>query len=227
MSTGVPGTEQPEPGLDGQLADGFVLRLLLGAQLRRFREAAGITPEQAGHEIRASRSKISRMETGHVGFKKRDINDLLTLYGVTDEQQRSRILSIAEQASQPDWWNGYSDVLPGWFENYLGLESAAATIRSFETQFVPGLFQTEDYARAVTQLGHQASSADEIGRRVGLRLKRQHLLDVVYVEQLTSALYLEQRSDVEHYLEVMDRLSSEALTPAETVGFIEQAAKET
>jgi transcriptional regulator with XRE-family HTH domain len=300
MSTGVPGTGQPEPGMDGQLAGGFVLRLLLGAQLRRFREAADITPEQAGHEIRASRSKISRMESGHVGFKKRDINDLLTLYGVTDERQRSRILSIAEQASQPDWWNGYSDVLPGWFENYLGLESAAATIRSFETQFVPGLFQTGDYARAVTQLGHQASSADEIGRRVGLRLKRQHLLtrsappriwsvmdeavlrrpiggpavlhaqlrrlieaaampqvtlqvvpfsrgghagasgsfsilrfteqdllDVVYVEQLTSALYLEQRSDVEHYLEVMDRLSSEALTPAETVGFIEQAAKET
>jgi hypothetical protein len=165
---------------------------------------------------------------------------------------------------------------------------------------VPGLFQTEDYAKAVTQLGHQASSADEIERRVGLRLRRQHLLtgaapptiwsvmdeavlrrpiggpevlraqlrhltkaaampqvtlqvvpfargghagasgsftilrfaeqdllDVVYVEQLTSAQYLEQRSDVEHYLEVMDRLSTEALTPADTVGFIEQAAKET
>src|ERR1700733_4404124 len=136
MSTRAPGTGQPGPGTDGQPAGGFVLRLLLGAQLRRFREAAGITPDRAGYEIRASRSKISRMENGNVGFKTRDVNDLLTLYGVTDEQDRSRILSITKQASQPDWWNRYSDVLPGWFENYLGLESVAATIRSFETQFV-------------------------------------------------------------------------------------------
>jgi transcriptional regulator with XRE-family HTH domain len=300
MSTRVPGIGGPEPGTDGQPAGGLVLRVLLGAQLRRLREAAGITPDRAGYEIRASRSKISRIETGNVGFKTRDINDLLTLYGVTDEEERSRILAIAEQASQPDWWDRYSDVLPGWFENYLALESVAATIRSFEIQFVPGLFQTEDYATAVTELGHQASSAGEIERRVGLRLKRQHLLaraappriwsvideavlrrpiggravlraqlgrlveaaamphvtlqvvpfsrgghagasgsftilrfteqdllDVVYVEQLTSALYLEQRADVEHYLEVMDRLSTEALTPADTVGFIEQIAKET
>ena len=300
MSTRAPGTGRPAPGPDGQPAGGLVLRLLLGAQLRRFREAARITPDRAGYEIRASRSKISRIETGNVGFKTRDINDLLTLYGVTDEEERSRILAIAEQASRPDWWDRYSDVLPGWFENYLGLESAAATIRSFEIQFVPGLFQTEDYATAVTELGHQASSAAEIERRVGLRLKRQQLLtraappriwsvvdeavlrrpiggravlraqldrlieaasmplvtlqvvpfsrgghagasgsftilrfteqdllDVVYVEQLTSALYLEQRADVEHYLEVMDRLSTEALTPADTVGFIEQIAKET
>ena len=300
MSTRSPGIGRPEPGTDGQPAGGLVLRLLLGAQLRRFREAADITPDRAGYEIRASRSKISRIETGNVGFKTRDINDLLTLYGVTDDEERSRILAIAEQASQPDWWDRYSDVLPGWFENYLALESVAAAIRSFEIQFVPGLVQTEVYATAVTELGHQASSAGEIERRVGLRLKRQQLLtraappriwsvideavlrrpiggravlraqlehlieaaampqvtlqvvpfsrgghagasgsftilrfteqdllDVVYVEQLTSALYLEQRADVEHYLEVMDQLSTEALTPADTVGFIEQIAKET
>jgi len=125
MTTGAPATRQPGPGMDGQPAGGFVLRLLLGAQLRRFREAADITPNRAGYEIRASRSKVSRMESGHVGFKTRDIDDLLTLYGVSDEQERSRILSVAAQASQPDWWSKYSDVLPNWFENYLGLESAA------------------------------------------------------------------------------------------------------
>jgi hypothetical protein len=300
MSTEVPGGGQPDPGTGDTSAGGVILRMLLGAQLRRLREAADVTPEQAGYEIRASRSKISRMETGHVGFKTRDITDLLTLYGVTDEHVQSRFLQLAHQASQPDWWAGYGDILPGWFENYLGLEAASSTIRTFELQFVHGLFQTEDYARAVTRLGHQGAPPAEIERRVGLRIKRQDLLsrasppriwsvmdeavlrrpvggpavmraqlrrlaeaaampqvtaqvipfargghagasgsftvlrfeeqdlpDVVYIEQLTGAVYLEQRSDVEHYLEVMDQLSGEALTPAATTRFIEQVAKET
>jgi hypothetical protein len=92
MSTEVPGSGQPDPGMDDPSPDGFVLRMLLGSQLRRLREAAGITPEQAGYEIRASRSKLSRMEAGRVGFKARDAADLLTLYGVTDEQERSRLV---------------------------------------------------------------------------------------------------------------------------------------
>jgi hypothetical protein len=287
--------------VDDPPAAGFVLRLLLGPQLRRLREAAGITPDRAGYEIRASRSKISRMETGRVGFKARDVADLLTLYGVTDERVRSRFLNLAKESGRPDWWAKYSDVLPDWFESYLGLESVSSTIRTFEIQFVHGLFQTEDYARAVTRLGHQAAPTAEIERRVGLRVTRQDLLtganppriwsvmdeavlrrpvggstvmraqlhrlievaelpqvtlqvvpfargghagasgsftmlrfeerslpDVVYIEQLTGAVYLEQRSDVEHYQAVMDQLSSnEALTPAATTRFIEQAAKET
>jgi transcriptional regulator with XRE-family HTH domain len=300
MNTEVPVGEQPDAGMDDPSAAGFVLRLLLGSQLRRLREAADITPDQAGYAIRASRSKISRMENARVAIKPRDVMDLLTLYGVTDEQARSRFLNLAKESSRPDWWAKYSDVLPDWFENYLGLESASTTIRTFEIQFVHGLFQTEDYARAVTRLGHQTAPATEIARRVGLRVKRQDLLaradpprlwsvmdeavlrrpvggtavmrgqlhrlievakmpqvtlqvvpfargghagasgsftvlrfeeqylpDVVYIEQLTGAVYLEQRSDVEHYLEVMDQLSSnEALTPAATARFIEQAAKE-
>jgi transcriptional regulator with XRE-family HTH domain len=273
--------------------------MLLGTQLRRLREAAGISAEDAGHEIRASRSKISRMETGRVGFKLRDIGDLLTLYGVAGDRERAEVIALAARSRQPEWWTRYADVLPGWFETYLGLEAAASTIRSFESQFVPGLFQTGDYARAVTRLGHQTASAEEIERRVGLRVKRQDLLaraqppriwavvdeavlrrpiggaavmraqlarlagaarlpgvrlqvvpfargghaaasgsfsilrfgerdlpDVVYMEQLTSAVYLDQRTDVEHYLEVADQLSGEALTPADTIRFIEQAARE-
>lgn len=300
MNTVTPGGEQPFPGLEDPSVDATVLRMLLGTHLRRFREAAGITPDQAGFEIRGSRSKISRMETGRVGLKSRDVADLLTLYGVTDDQLRSRFFSLVRRSNNPDWWTKYSDILPDWFETYLGLESAASTIRSFEIQFVHGLFQTEDYARAVTRLGHQSAPADEIEHRVGLRVKRQDLLtrpnppriwsimdeavlrrpvggpavmraqlqrlieaaklphvtlqvvpfargghagasgsftvlrfgerdlpDVVYMEQLTSAIYLDQRSDVEHYLEVADQLSAEALTPAATTRFIEQVAQQT
>ena len=176
MNTVVPGDGEPGSGQEGSPAEATVLRMLLGAQLRRLRETAGISAEEAGYDIRASRSKISRMETGRVGLKVRDVEDLLTLYGVTGEQQRAKVVALARQSRAPQWWAKYNDILPDWFETYLGLESAATSIRSFETQFVPGLFQTEDYARAVTRLGHQTALADEIEHRVGLRLRRQELL---------------------------------------------------
>ena len=300
MNGVVPSGETLQDGQEESRTEATVLRMLLGAQLRRLREAAEISAEKAGYEIRASRSKISRMETGRVGFKLRDLEDLLTLYGVTDEKQRAKVVALARRSRAPEWWAKYNDILPDWFETYLGLESAATSIRSFEMQFVPGLFQTEDYARAVTKLGHQTARVDEIERRVGLRLKRQDLLaraqppriwavmdeavlrrpvgglpvmraqlrhlveaarlprmtlqvvpfargghagasgsfsilrfeerdlpDVVYIEQLTSAVYLDQRQDIEHYLEVVDQLSGEALTPADTARFIEQVAHET
>ena len=111
-------------------------RMILGNQLQRFREAADVTPDAAGYRIRASRSKISRMENGRVGFKKRDVEDLLTLYGVTDAETRSGVLSLVTLASAAGWWARYSDVLPDWFEPYLGLESVASVIRCFELQFV-------------------------------------------------------------------------------------------
>jgi transcriptional regulator with XRE-family HTH domain len=300
METAVPSGETPDGDQEESPPEATVLRMLLGAQLRRLREATGISAEKAGYEIRASRSKISRMETGRVGLKLRDIQDLLTLYGVADEKQRANVIALASRSREPEWWTRYNDILPDWFEAYLGLESAATAIRSFENQFVPGLFQTGDYARAVTRLGHQTAPDGEIERRVRLRLARQDLLsrtrrpriwavmdeavlrrpiggtavmraqlfrlaeaarlpgvklqvvpfargghaaasgsfsilrfeerdlpDVVYMEQLTSAVYLDQRPDVEHYLEVVDQLSGEALTPAATALFIEQAIKET
>jgi len=286
-----------QPAADAQ--GPTVPRMLVGIELRRYREAAGITPDQAAYEIRASRSKISRMENGLVRFKERDVTDLLTLYGITDEQIRSRLVTLARQASTPGWWSKYGDIMADWFESYLGLETAASVIRTFELQFVHGLFQTEDYARAVTLLGHTAAPADEIDRRVSLRLKRQDLLaspqppqvwsvldegalrrpvggrrvmraqlehlaeaarlrhvtiqvvpfdrgghaaaggsftvlrfsepevpDVVYLEQLTSALYLDKLEDVDHYLEVMNHLSTEALTPAQTVKFMTELTQD-
>jgi Domain of unknown function (DUF5753)/Helix-turn-helix domain len=265
------------------------LRMMLGLHLRQLREARGISREDAGWRIRSSESKISRMELGRVSFKERDIADLLTLYGVSAQEERDRLLALARNANTPGWWHRYGDVLPNWFQSYLGLEAAAAVIRTYEVQFVPGLLQTADYARAVILLGHRNASADEINRRVSLRMDRQRILtrrdpphlwvvmdeavlrrpvggqgimrgqlaalveasklpnirlqiipfhvgghaasggafsilrfrdqdlpDVVYVEQLTSAIYLDKRDDVDHYVEAMEMLAAEADPPNRT-----------
>jgi hypothetical protein len=285
---------------DGAAASGpTVLRMLLGAQLRKLREAKGITRETAGWEIRASDSKISRLELGRVGFKERDVSDLLTLYGVTDPAEREPLLNLARRANNPGWWHRYSDLLMPWFQPYLGLESAATTIRSYEVQYVPGLLQTKDYARAVTLLAYGDAARDEVDRRVDLRMERQQILsrpdppqlwvvvdeavlrrpiggpdvmreqvvalieqtrlptvriqvlpfaagghaalggafsllrfpdhdlpDVVYVEQLTSALYLDKRDDVEEYTTAMERLCIEAEPPARTAAILEGILKD-
>src|SRR5258705_3340005 len=101
-----------------------VLRILLGSQLRALREARGISREAAGYAIRSSESKISRLELGRVGFKERDVVDLLTLYGVLDEGERGSLLALAREANEPGWWHRYWDVLPRWFQSYVGLEEA-------------------------------------------------------------------------------------------------------
>ena len=153
-----------------------VLRILLGSQLRKLREAKGISRDDAGYRIRASGSKISRMELGRVSFKERDVTDLLDLYGVDDPGERAALVDLARQANSPGWWHKYSDVLPDWFQVFVGLEEAASLIRTYEIQFVPGLLQTADYTRAVVQLGQRGAPRDEIEHRVNLRLERQRVL---------------------------------------------------
>ena len=277
-----------------------VLRMLLGAHLRRLREAQGVSREDAGWEIRASESKISRMELGRVSFKERDVDDLLTLYGLVDAEERDRLLTLARQANTPGWWHRYGDVLPSWFQSYLGLEAAASLIRTYEVQFVPGLLQTANYARTVVQLGYPDSTDEEIERRVHMRLQRQerlskkdgpklwavideaalrrpiggpaimreqlkHLLDVatlpnitlqvmpfrfgmhaaeggaftilrfpesdlsdvVYVEQLWGALYLDKREDIDPYLTAMEQLCVESTTPGGTAEILGDILRET
>jgi hypothetical protein len=289
-------TNAPEGGAGGGPT---ILRMLLGAHLRRLREAQGVTREEAGWEIRSSDSKISRMELGRVGFKERDVADLLTLYGVDDHEERERLLALAKEANTQGWWHRFGDVLPSWLHSYLGLEAAAAVIRTYEVQFVPGLLQTTDYARAVILLGHENARYEEVERRVGLRIARQQLLhrehapllwavvdeaalrrpiggakvmqaqlealieatklpsvrlqiipfqagghaaaggsftllrfpdtdlpDVVFVEQLTSALYLDKRDDVDQYAAAMERLCVEAIPPADTAAFLEKMLNE-
>ena len=153
-----------------------VRRLILGNQLRRLRERAGISCAEAGYSIRGSASKISRMETGRISFKDRDVEDLLTLYGLSDPVERAQLLSLVAQTKQTGWWHRFNEQMPKWFEDYVGLEEAASRIQSWELQFVPGLIQTEDYARLVIGHGHPRASAEAIDSMVDLRMRRQRIL---------------------------------------------------
>jgi transcriptional regulator with XRE-family HTH domain len=153
-----------------------VRRMLVGAQLRRLRTEAGISREQAGEAIRASAWKIHRLENGQVGYKERDVTDLLGLYGVSDPLEVSALVSMARDANNPCWWYHYHDVLPHWFRAYVDLEAAASLIRTYEGQFVPGLLQTDAYMRAVMRGTQLDDSPEELERRVQVRLARQRLL---------------------------------------------------
>ncbi|MEO3787147.1 helix-turn-helix transcriptional regulator [Actinocorallia sp. B10E7] len=148
-------------------------RMQLGSQLRRLREARGISRAEAGYAIRGSESKISRLELGRVGSKSRDIKDLLALYGVTDDVQVTEIMKLAAAANRPGWWQAYNDLLPAWLATYLGLEEAASRLRSYCVQFVPELLQTEEYARALLASAHPRATPEELDRRVAITLRRQ------------------------------------------------------
>ena len=272
-----------------------VLRLLLGAQLRRLRESQGISAHDAAGAIRGSESKISRIELGRNAVREIDIADLLTLYGITDKAEREQLLSLASRANQPGWWHRYHDVLPPWFQAYIGLEESAQSIRSYDAQFVPGLLQTEEYAAAVLALGD--FPVEQTERHVLLRRERQRryregklrlwmivdeaplrrpvagigvhldqlcylrdqtgtpsltlqvlpyglgghatptgfsilrfaepdLPDVVYVENLASALYLDKPTEVERYLLAMERLSIMAHDPQRTTEILDEIIKD-
>jgi len=265
-----------------------VRRMALGGQLRRLRESRGISREDAAERIRGSASKISRLELGKVSIKPRDVTDLLTLYGVVDEAERDAFLQLAKQSNQPGWWHRYNDLMPRWFQDYVGLEEAVARIQTYEVLFVPGLVQTPRYAHAVVREGIPDASDDEVHRRVTLRMQRQRLLtqprmprlwavmdesvlrrfiggrqvlheqlehllevsrlpnvslqvvpllrgrfaaegpfsilrfaepelpDVVYLEHLCGAMYLDKPEEVELYSKVTHRLAVDAQTPDET-----------
>lgn len=152
-----------------------VRRMLLGHELRQYREARGISREAAGEKIRASASKISRMELGRVGFKLRDVEDLLKLYGVTDRARVKAYLEVARESNKPGWWKKYGDSLHKWFVRYVGFEEAADYIRIYESQFVPGLLQTEAYVREIITSGGEPD--DVVEQRIEARLQRQKRLE--------------------------------------------------
>ena len=159
-----------------QSASPTVLRIILGRQLQTLREQAGMSFDQAAGAIYASPWTLRRMEKAEVGLKLNYVKSLLLAYGITDAREIDSFLDLAREANKPGWWQSYADVLPGWFRVFPGLEQAACLIRGYEPHCVPGLLQTEGYARALTMAGYPTARTEEIDRRVELRIARQQIL---------------------------------------------------
>jgi transcriptional regulator with XRE-family HTH domain len=151
-----------------------VRRRRLALELRRLREAAKLTCEEVAEQLECSASKISRVETGRVSVSPRDVRDMLEIYGVP-EAQRDSLVQLARESRQKGWWHAYGDSVLPHFGTYLGLESAASDIRIYEVNLIPGLLQTEDYARAVISAGMVDKPRTDIERSVALRMERQQV----------------------------------------------------
>ncbi|MGW0812132.1 helix-turn-helix domain-containing protein [Streptomyces viridiviolaceus] len=281
-----------EPYLDRSEPAPTLLKMLVGVQLAGFRDDAGLSQEQAARELGFSAAKLSRIESGK-GRRpptENDVRALLELYG-TDAYEASVLLKLLQRAGEPGWWQRYDKrLMPEWFDRLVGLQEAAATIRTFEIQYVPGLLQTAAYTRAVVERGLPNAPAAEVQRRVELRMQRAQLLyradapqlwaiidesvllrvlgssdvmreqlghlvetagrsnvtlqivpldvtnasapaipvtylrfggidlpDVVYLEHIKSANFLEDRDETEEYRLALDRLADEALTPRDSM----------
>ncbi len=290
-----------EPYLDRPEPAPTLLEMLVGVQLAGFREDAGLSQDQAARSVGFSGAKLSRIESGK-GRRpptETDVRALLELYG-TDDYEASVLLKLLQRAGEPGWWQRYDKrLMPEWFDRLVGLQEAAATIRTFEIQYVPGLLQTADYTRAVVERGLPNAPAGEVQRRVELRMRRAQLLlredapqlwavidesvllrvlgdrtvmrdqldhlakmaqrpnvtlqivplnvtnasapaipvtylrfggldlpDVVYLEHIRSANFLEDRDETEEYRIVLDRLADEALTPRESVEMLRRRMDE-
>jgi transcriptional regulator with XRE-family HTH domain len=152
-------------------------QVVLGKRLQELREAAGLKREEAAKVLRVAPATVRRMEMAEVALKIPYVQMLLAAYGVPDDEAES-FVRLAEEANKPGWWQRFHDVLPDWFSLYVSLEGAARLIRSYEPHFVPGLLQTEDYARAVLRTGTVGAMGPEtIERHVSLRMARQKLLE--------------------------------------------------
>lgn len=290
-----------EPYLDRPEPAPTLLKMLIGVQLAGLREDAGLSQDQAAKALGFSAAKLSRIESGK-GRRppaEGDVRALLKLYR-TDAYESSVLLKLLRRAGEPGWWQRYDKrLMPEWFDRLVGLQEAAATIRTFEIQYVPGLLQTAAYTRAVVERGLPNAPAGEVQRRVELRMRRAELLqrdappqlwavidesvllrvlgsravmreqlehlvtmadrpnvtvqivpldvtnasapaipvtylrfggldlpDVVYLEHIRSANFLEDRDETEEYRIALDRLADEALTPRESVEMLRGTIKE-
>lgn len=292
MTVARPGFDQRAETMPGEAgAAPMAARMRLGTQLRRLREEAELSREDAAAAVRSSASKISRIELGRTAIKKRDLTDLLALYGVSDALERESMRALSRHGSAPGWWACYGDAVPAWVKPYLGLEQAARLIRSYDVQFVSGLLQTPGYARAV--FGLRGFSGERAERQLAVRMRRQEILhradpphlwavideaalrrpvggaavmraqvehllemnqlrhvniqvlpfragshavgpvillrfagdqlpDVVYLEQLTSAIYPSSPADLAYYWDMLNRLAIEADPPIASSMILDQ-----
>jgi transcriptional regulator with XRE-family HTH domain len=274
-------------------------QVVLGKRLQTLREKAGLRREEAATVLRVAPTTIRRMETAEVALKIPYVQLLLRAYGIATDEAEAFVI-LAEEANKPGWWQRFHDILPDWFSVHVSLEGAASLIRSYEPHFIPGLLQTEDYARAILRTGSVGQiRPDEIERHVALRMERQTLLtrpdaprlwvvldetvlrrpvgtpavmraqadrllkaatmpnvtvqiaefasghhpgtygpfvlfrfavpelpDMVYVEYLTGAVYLDERAEVASHLEVMDHMVAQAATAQRTKEILRDFRKE-
>ncbi|KJK38142.1 DNA-binding protein [Streptomyces variegatus] len=290
-----------EPYLDRPEPAPTLLKMLVGVQLAGFREDAGLAQDQAARAVGFSAAKLSRIESGKARRPptENDVRALLELYG-TDAYEASVLLKLLQRAGEPGWWQRYDKrLMPEWFDRLVGLQEAAATIRTFEIQYVPGLLQTPAYTRAVVERGLPNAPSGEVERRVELRRHRARLLsrtdapqlwaiidesvllrvlgstevmreqlahlvdmaersnvtlqivplsvtnasapaipitflrfggldlpDVVYLEHIKSANFLEDRDETEEYRIALDRLADEALKPRDSLELLRQTMEQ-
>ncbi|MGV9263505.1 helix-turn-helix domain-containing protein [Kitasatospora sp. NPDC003701] len=275
-----------------------VLRRRLGSEFRRLREQTGLQAKAVADTLGFSAAKVSRIESGQTTLKESDVRALLELYGVSDEFERRQFISLTRRSTQRGWWHDYGDALPDWFQTYVGLEADAARIRAYETELVPGLLQTRDYARALFRTAPSGHGPAEVERRVRLRIQRQevfqrpdppvvrailnesvlrrqvggadvmraqvnhlvelaqkpsvelqvlpfstgthpsmsmafHILsfadvpgEIVYVEALTSSLYIEKESDIARHALVFDQLAATAMNAEDSLSWMHELATE-
>ncbi|GAA5031958.1 helix-turn-helix domain-containing protein [Streptomyces siamensis] len=299
MSAESPRISRLEPYLKRTEPAPTLLKMLVGVQLAGIREDSGLSQDQAAREIGFSPAKLSRIEAGK-GRRpptERDVQALLNLYR-TGEHETSILLQLLRRAGEPGWWQRYDKrLMPEWFDRLVGLQEAAAAIRTFEIQYVPGLLQTAAYARAVVERGLPTAPSSEVERRVEMRMRRRELLhradtpqlwavidesvllrvlgsrdvmreqleylmdmaerphvtlqivpldvtnasapaipitylrfggldlpDIVYLEHIRSANFLEDRDETEEYRLALDRLGDEALTPRESLALLKKTA---
>ncbi|MFF0160795.1 helix-turn-helix domain-containing protein [Streptomyces sp. NPDC005263] len=290
-----------QPYLDRPEPAPTLLKMLVGVQLAGFREDAGLTQEQAARALKFSPAKLSRIESGK-GRRppaETDVRALLELFG-TDDYEASVLLKLLQRAGEPGWWQRYDKrLMPEWFDRLVGLQEAAAAIRTFEIQYVPGLLQTPDYTRAVVERGLPSAPESEVRRRVELRTRRAQLLeraeapqlwaildesvllrvlgsrevmrdqldhlitmaqrpqvtvqivpldvtnasapaipitylrfggldlpDVVYLEHIKSANFLEDRDETEEYRLALDRLADDALEPRDSLRLLRETREQ-
>ncbi|MFF3332443.1 helix-turn-helix domain-containing protein [Streptomyces sp. NPDC002888] len=300
MSAASPRISRLESYLDRPEPAPTLLKMLVGVQLAGFREDAGLSQDQAARALGFSGAKLSRIESGK-GRRpptERDVRALLELYG-TDAYEASVLIKLLQRAGEPGWWQRYDKrLMPEWFDRLVGLQEAAATIRTFEIQYVPGLLQTAAYTRAVVERGLPNAPAGEVQRRIELRTRRAELViradapqlwaivdesvllrvlggkdvmreqlghliemarrpnvtvqvvpldvtnasapaipvtylrfggldlpDVVYLEHIRSANFLEDRDETEEYRLALDRLADEALNPRESLALLRETMK--
>ncbi|MGW3286889.1 helix-turn-helix domain-containing protein [Streptomyces sp. NPDC001002] len=300
MPSESPRVSRLEPYLNRTEPAPTLLKMLVGVQLAGIREDAGYAQEQAARTVGFSPAKLSRIEAGK-GRKpptEADVRALLELYK-TEDYETSVLLQLLRRAGEPGWWQRFDKrLMPEWFDRLVGLQEAAAAIRTFEIQYVPGLLQTPAYTRAVVERGLPSAPAREIERRVELRMRRRELLergnapqlwavvdesvllrvlgspevmreqlqhlvamaqlphvtvqivpldvtnasapnipvtylrfggldlpDVVYLEQIRSATFLEDRDETEEYRVVLDRLADEALNPRESLARLRETVE--